>query len=99
MSSRTLTEEEINALSPDGLPLQFTIPRPREFQTHYGRGIDSCRGPEGCFIQFRGVITERDKIQQAAKVLGISYGNFMRSIVNDVADRVLKDAAGRASGA
>lgn len=71
------------------LPISLTIPLPT--QIPYSWGIEATSGPEGCFIQCRGTIPEREKIKRAAAVLGLSYGGFMRRVLNDTADVILRD--------
>ena len=78
------------------MPLTFTIARPVDYAKVHEKGIDSTRGPYGRFIQYRGTEAERTKLQEAAAYLGITYGNFMRCIANDVADQVI--AVKRANG-
>lgn len=79
MSSPTTTD----------LPVGYFIPRPTEFKRAIGRGIDSTVGPEGCLIQYRGTETEKKLIKQAAAVLGITYGSFIRNVATDMAKAVL----------
>jgi len=67
------------------MPLTFSIARPVDYAKVHEKGIDSTRGPYGRFIQYRGTESERDKLQEAAAYLGITYGNFLRCIANDVA--------------
>lgn len=79
MSSQTKTIE---------IPLTFIIPRPVEIERQ--RGLHSTLGPFGCLVQYRGTTIEKDKIKEAAAMCGVSYGTFMRCVVNDVAAQVLK---------
>ena len=65
----------------------ITIPLPTDIP--YGYGIAATSGPQGCLIQARATTPERDKIQQAAAAIGVSYGTFMRRVTNDAADYVL----------
>ena len=69
-------------------PNELTIPLPRSIQ--YGSGITATSGPHGVHIIYRGLRTEREKLHRAAGYLGISYGTFMRCLVNDVADMIIK---------
>lgn len=68
-------------------PGTMIIPYPRPIA--YGRGIESTVGPNGCLLQCRGTEQEKDKIKDAAAFLGVSYGAFMRSVVNSSADVIL----------
>lgn len=70
------------------LPPIITIPLPTVIP--YGKGLESTIGPQGCLIQTRGTVPEKDKIKRAAAKVGISYGAFMRRVANDAADFVLK---------
>lgn len=74
-------------------PIYFVIPRPVEIPRQ--KGIHATNGPNKCLIQYKGTKPERDKIQRAADALGISYGCFMRRVVNDVADQVIAVIEGR----
>ena len=69
-------------------PDKLTIPLPRTIAQ--GSGITATSGPHGVHIIYRGLRTERDKLHIAANLLGLSYGAFMRCLVNDVADMVIK---------
>jgi hypothetical protein len=69
-------------------PNELTIPLPRRIQ--YGNGITATSGPHGVHIIYRGLRTEREKLHKAAGYLGLSYGCFMRCLVNDVADLIIK---------
>jgi hypothetical protein len=60
------------------------IPIPSEIPTGYG--IESTSGPNKCLIQCRGLLHERDKIQEAADRINLSYGTFMRRVVLDAAE-------------
>jgi hypothetical protein len=68
-------------------PLVLSIPLPSELARAYG--IESTRGPFACFIQYRGLINERENIKKAAEICGISYGMFMRCILNDAATEII----------
>ena len=63
-------------------PNELTIPLPRSIQ--YGSGITATSGPHGVHIIYRGLRTEREKLHRAAGYLGISYGTFMRCLVNEI---------------
>lgn len=69
------------------LPISFTIPIPTPIP--YSWGIEATSGPDGCFIQCRGTVPEREKIKTAAALLGLSYGGFMRRVLNDAADAII----------
>jgi hypothetical protein len=71
------------------IPAVVTIPLPTEIPHSYG--LEATSGPNGCFIQCRGTKMERDKIAAAAAKIGLSYGTFMRRIVNDVADFIHRE--------
>ncbi len=75
------------------IPPYFIIPTPVEIPVQ--RGIASTNGPNGCLIQCRGTTMERDKIQRAANLLGLTYGTFMRRVVNDFADAVIQLSEGK----
>jgi hypothetical protein len=79
-----MADDEIN------FPALLQIPLPRPIQ--YGSGITATSGPYGCHILYRGLKSERDKLHEAAALLGISYGAFIRCLVNDAADFVIKVA-------
>ncbi len=55
-----------------------------------GKGIYSSGGPNGCYIQYRGIKSERERLQRAAEHLGISYSAFMRCLINDAVEEILK---------
>lgn len=67
---------------------KITIPVPSEIP--YGYGLAATSGPEGCLIQCRGTVPEREKIKYAAHLLGLTYGTFMRRVVNDAADVIIE---------
>ena len=69
-------------------PEKLLIPLPRTIE--HGSGITATSGPHGVHIIYRGLRTEREKLHKAASLLGISYGMFMRCLVNDTADIILK---------
>ncbi len=75
------------------IPPYFIIPTPVEIPRQ--KGIASTQGPNGCLIQCRGNTMERDKIQRAANLLGISYGTFLRRCANDLADQVIMLSEGK----
>jgi hypothetical protein len=52
------------------------IPIPTNLPVGYG--IDSTSGPNKCLLQCRGLIKERELIQEAADRINLSYGMFMR---------------------
>jgi hypothetical protein len=70
------------------LPLTFTIPVPSYIPR--ARGLNATSGPLACFIQYRGVKGERERLAEAAACFGISSAEMHRWIVNQVADQVLK---------
>lgn len=63
------------------------IPIPTEIPV--GFGIHATSGPEGVFIQCRGLIVEREYIKKAAHTIGMTYGGFMRRVLVDAATSVL----------
>lgn len=69
-------------------PEQLLIPLPRTIQQ--GSGITSTSGPHGVHIIYRGLRSEREKLHRAAGYLGLSYAAFMRCLVNDVSDLVIR---------
>lgn len=69
-------------------PNELTIPLPRSIES--GSGITATSGPHGVHIIYRGLRSEREKLHKAANLIGLSYGAFMRCLVNDVADMVIK---------
>jgi hypothetical protein len=69
------------------LPQFILLPLPTEIPRSYG--LEATSGPYSCLIQCRGTKKERDKIQKAAALLGITYGTFMRRVVNDAADAII----------
>lgn len=69
-------------------PKELVIPLPRSIAP--GSGITATSGPHGVHIIYRGLRTEREKLHRASSYLGLSYGAFMRCLVNDVADMIIK---------
>lgn len=69
-------------------PNELTIPLPRSIA--FGSGITATSGPHGVHILYRGLRSERERLALAASYLGLSYGCFMRCLVNDVADMIIK---------
>ncbi len=69
-------------------PAELPIPLPQSIQR--GSGITSAYGPHGCYIIYRGLVSEREKLHEAAALLGISYAAFVRCLVNDAADMIIK---------
>jgi len=69
-------------------PDKLLIPLPRSIE--HGSGITATSGPYGVHIIYRGLRTEREKLHKAAGYLGLSYGAFMRCLVNDVADMIIR---------
>ena len=53
------------------------------------RGLDSTRGPNGIFINYRGTTDEKAVLTQAAERLGMSRSEFMRSVCNSAAEYIL----------
>lgn len=72
-----------------GLKPAYYIPLPTPYER--ARGIDATSGPNWKFIQFKGIKAERDKIHRAAEIVGVSAATFMRCIINDFADNVIRD--------
>lgn len=70
------------------LPVFINLPIPTEIP--YSYGIEATSGPYGCLIQCRGTHRERDKIKRAAALVGVSYGTFIRRLLNDAADLIIK---------
>lgn len=70
------------------LPYSITLPIPTDIP--YSYGIEATSGPYGCLIQCRGTHKERDKIKKAAALVGVSYGTFIRRLLNDAADALIK---------
>lgn len=69
-------------------PKELVIPLPQTIE--HGSGITATSGPHGVHIIYRGLRTEREKLHKAAALLGLSYGAFMRCIVNDVSEIIIK---------
>lgn len=67
------------------------IPLPTEIPV--GFGIHATCGPEGIFIQCRGLVPEREYIKKAANRLGMTYGSFIRRVLVDAAHAVLAQDA------
>jgi len=63
------------------------IPIPTEVPV--GFGIHATSGPDGCLIQCRGLVVEREYIKRAAHTIGLSYGSFLRRVAMDAAVAVL----------
>jgi hypothetical protein len=60
------------------------IPIPSELPVGYG--IDATSGPNKCLLQCRGILRERDLIQEAAARLNLTYGTFMRRVIIDTSE-------------
>lgn len=73
---------------PKELPVYINLPIPTEIP--YSYGLEATSGPNGCFIQCRGTKPEREKIARAAALVGVSYGTFIRRLINDAADIIIK---------
>lgn len=69
------------------LPTHLNLPIPTDIP--YSYGIEATSGPYGCLIQCRATKKEREKIQRAAELCGVSYGTFMRRLCNDGADAII----------
>lgn len=69
-----------------GFPF-FIIPFPTPIPTKFG--IEATSGPNGCWLQCRATYPEREKIQAAADRIGLTKGELMRRIMNDVAEYIL----------
>lgn len=78
-----------NILSgPTGFPF-FLIPFPSPIPVKFG--IESTSGPNGCWLQCRATKPERERIQEAADRLGLTKGELMRRLMNDVATYILEN--------
>ncbi|MCA2510509.1 MAG: hypothetical protein IM561_09015 [Microcystis sp. M60BS1] len=71
------------------IPVVMVLPLPTTIPQSYG--LESTSGPNGCFIQCRGTKNEREKISKAAAKIGLSYGTFMRRVVNDAAEFIHRE--------
>lgn len=67
--------------------LQITIPFPYEIER--GFGYDASSGPRGVQVNFRCLNFEREKFNQAGGIIGLSLGEFIRRVMNDVSDVIL----------
>lgn len=74
----------------DKLPLHFTIQRPGPIAR--GVGIESTKGPNGCWLQSRGVKIEKRRAQIAAELCGITFSEFLRRALQDLSEEVIKAA-------
>jgi hypothetical protein len=70
------------------LPFSFVIPIPSPAARVFGR--ESTAGPLACFIVYRANTIERERIAIAADLCGVSSGTFMRSVVMNVVEEVLR---------
>ncbi len=71
----------------DRLSYKILIPLPCDITR--GFGVEATSGPDGVFIQCRGLRQEREKIMRAAHHIGMPYGAFIRRTLNDVAEVIL----------
>lgn len=65
----------------------WIIPVPSKIPVSFG--IHATSGPNGCWLQCRATYPEREKLQAAAERIGLSKGELMRRLCNDVSDYIL----------
>ena len=75
---------EIDLSLPDTFVVVIPNPRAKVF------GRESTAGPLACYINYRANTLERDLIAEAAQRCGVTSSTFMRSIVMQMTQQVVK---------